>query len=185
VVEGNPNLKPIRAINADASVEWNFAPAGHAMLGGYYKRLTNYLYDSGTTLLNTATSDGTNQTFVTRPLNGGSGNVYGVELQVQKTFVELPGALRGFGLGANLTRQWTSVDIGNGVIRNIQNAPDVMAQARVFYALGGFSIDAIYNYTGAYLGPTTTSASPPSGTTAGCARSSAWTCMPAMTSAMA
>ena len=57
---------------------------------------------------------------------------------------ELPGALRGFGLGANLTRQWTSVDIGNGVIRNIQNAPDVMAQARVFYALGGFSIDAIY-----------------------------------------
>jgi outer membrane receptor protein involved in Fe transport len=34
VVEGNPNLKPIRAINADASVEWNFAPAGHAMLGG-------------------------------------------------------------------------------------------------------------------------------------------------------
>ncbi|MBB3358111.1 MULTISPECIES: TonB-dependent receptor [unclassified Novosphingobium] len=151
IVQGNPNLKPIRAINVDSSVEWNFAPSGHVMLGGYYKRLTNYLYDSGTTLLNTATNDGTNQTFITRPLNGGSGNVYGLEFQVQKTFVELPGALRGFGIGANLTRQWTKVDIGNGVMRNIQNAPDVMGQARVFYALGGFSIDAIYNYTGAYL----------------------------------
>lgn len=151
IVQGNPELKAIRATNMDASVEWNFAPAGHIMLGGYYKRLRNYLYDSGTTLLNTATSDGTNQTFITKPLNGGTGSVYGIEFQAQKTFVELPGLLHGFGVGANLTRQWTNVDIGGGVERNIQNAPNVMGQARVYYATGGFSIDAIYNYTGAYL----------------------------------
>lgn len=151
IVQGNPDLKAIRATNIDASVEWNFAPSGHVMFGGYYKRLRNYLYDSGTTLLNTATTDGTNQTFITRPLNGGSGNVYGLEFQVQKTFVELPGFLHGFGVGANLTRQWTNVDIGGGVERNIQNAPNLMGQARVYYSAGGFSIDAIYNYTGAYL----------------------------------
>lgn len=151
IVEGNPNLKAIRATNFDTSAEWNFAPSGHIMVGGYYKRLRNYMYDSGTTLLNTATSDGTNQTFISQPLNGGSGNIYGLEFQVQKTFVELPGLLHGFGVGANVTRQWTNVDIGGGIERNIQNAPDVIAQGRVFYALGGFSIDAIYNYTGAYL----------------------------------
>lgn len=151
IVQGNPNLKAIRATNVDGSVEWNFAPSGYAMFGGYYKRIRNYMFDSGTTLLNSATSDGTNQTFISQPRNGGDGNIYGLEFQVQKTFVELPGALRGFGVGANLTRQWTNVDIGGGVERRIQNAPDVMAQGRVFYALHGFSIDAIYNYTGAYV----------------------------------
>ncbi|MEI5688380.1 TonB-dependent receptor [Sphingomonas kyungheensis] len=151
IVQGNPDLKAIRATNVDTSVEWNFAPSGYAMLGGYYKRLRNYMYDSGTMLLNTATSDGTNQTFVNQPRNGGGGNIYGLEFQTQKTFVELPGALRGFGIGANLTRQWTKVDIGGGNEAPIQNAPDVIAQGRVFYALHGFSIDALYSYTGAYL----------------------------------
>ncbi|MGN8001273.1 TonB-dependent receptor [Sphingomonas sp. 22176] len=151
IVQGNPNLKAIRATNVDGSVEWNFAQSGYAMFGGYYKRIRNYMYDSGTSLLNTPTNDGTNQTFISQPRNGGDGNIYGLEFQVQKTFVELPGLLSGFGVGANLTRQWTKVDIGGGIERQIQNAPSVIGQGRVFYALHGFSIDAIYNYTGAYL----------------------------------
>jgi len=151
IVQGNPDLKPIRSVNFDASAEWNFARAGYIMLGGYYKHLTNYLYDSGTTRLNTATSDGTNQTFITKPLNGGSGNVYGIEFEIHKTFVELPGILRGFGIGANITRQWTKVDIGNGIEEPVQNAPDVMAQTRLSYEINGFSVDILYHYAGSYL----------------------------------
>src|SRR5436305_13222085 len=40
---GNPNLKPIRSTNFDATVEWYFAPRSLVSAGLFYMNLTNYV----------------------------------------------------------------------------------------------------------------------------------------------
>lgn len=150
ITMGNPNLKPIKAINADLSAEWKVAPGGYLNVGGYYKHLSNYLYDSGSGYQN-GTELADNNVITVMPQNGGSGDVYGLELQFRKKFVEAPGLLGGFGIGGSLTRQWTKVDIGGGIQKRIQNAPEIMGDAQLFWEKGRFSIDMIYHYTGEYV----------------------------------
>lgn len=151
ITMGNPNLKPIRAINADLSSEWSYAPGGYMMAGGFYKHLSDYLFDSGSGRTNSSQSQGANNVFINTPTNGGDGNVYGLEVQVRQQFKELPGLLSGLGIGFNLTRQWTKVDIGGGVQKRIQNAPEIMGEAQIFYQHGPASIDLIYHYAGSYI----------------------------------
>jgi TonB-dependent receptor len=150
ITMGNPNLKPVEAINADLSAEWKIAPGGYLSVGGYYKHLSNYLYDSGSGYQN-GTELPENNIITVMPQNGGSGDVYGLELQFRKKFVEAPGLLGGFGIGGSLTRQWSKVDIGGGTQKRIQNAPEVLGDAQIFWEHGRFSIDMIYHYTGEYV----------------------------------
>jgi TonB-dependent receptor len=150
ITKGNPDLKPIKAINLDLSGEWSNAKGGYAMVGGFYKHLSDYLYDNGSSPVNSDTlTEG--KVTTNQPTNGGDGDVYGVELQLRQKFSDLPGLLGGLGAGLNVTRQWTSVDLGDGVDNRIQNAPDWLADAQLFYQKGGFSFDVIYHYTGAYV----------------------------------
>jgi TonB-dependent receptor len=150
ISRGNPDLKPIKAINLDLSGEWSNSKGGYAMLGGFYKRLSDYMYDNGSSSVNTDTyAEG--KTTISQPTNGGNGDVYGLELQLRQKFSDLPGLLSGLGAGVNVTRQWTSVDLGDGVDNRIQNAPDWLADAQLFYQKGGFSFDVIYHYSGAYV----------------------------------
>jgi TonB-dependent receptor len=150
ISRGNPDLKPIRAINLDLSGEWSNSKGGYAMLGGFYKRLSDYMYDNGSSSVNSDTyTEG--KTTISQPTNGGNGDVYGLELQLRQKFSDLPGLLSGFGAGVNVTRQWTSVDLGDGVDNRIQNAPDWLTNTQLFYQKGGFSFDVMYRYTGAYV----------------------------------
>ncbi|CAN7576158.1 TonB-dependent receptor [Caulobacter sp. LjRoot300] len=150
ITKGNPDLKPIKAINLDLSGEWSNAKGGYAMVGGFYKHLSDYLYDNGSSPVNSDTlTEG--KVTTNQPTNGGDGDVYGVELQLRQKFSDLPGLLSGLGAGLNVTRQWTSVDLGDGVDNRIQNAPDWLADAQLFYQKGGLSFDVIYHYTGAYV----------------------------------
>ncbi|MBI1683607.1 TonB-dependent receptor [Caulobacter hibisci] len=151
ITRGNPDLKPIRAINLDLSGEWSSGKGGYAMFGGFYKHLSNYMYDNGSSSVNSDHYAEDGKTTVYVPTNGGDGDVYGLELQLRQKFTELPGLLSGLGAGVNVTRQWTSVDLGDGVDNRIQNAPDWVADAQLFYQKGGFSLDVIYHYTGAYV----------------------------------
>ncbi len=150
ITKGNPDLKPIKAINLDLSGEWSNSRGGYAMFGGFYKHLSDYLYDNGSSPVNSDTFT-TGKVTTVQPTNGGDGDVYGLELQLRQKFSDLPGLLSGLGAGLNVTRQWTSVDLGDGVDNRIQNAPDWMADAQLFYQKGPFSFDVIYHYTGAYL----------------------------------
>lgn len=150
ITQGNPNLKPIQAINADLSGEWKIAPGGYVNLGGFYKKLRNYIYDNGSGYVNGLTMP-VGTTITIMPQNGGSGDVYGLEAQFRKKFVEAPGLLGGLGIGGSITRQWTKVDIGGGVEKRIQNAPEILGDAQVFWEKGPLSIDVIYHYTGEYI----------------------------------
>lgn len=155
ITQGNPNLKAIRALNLDASGEWTFGSGTHVMIAAFYKHLSNYIYDNGSSagIVTGSTAGVTNGTITYQPQNGGDGHVYGVEMQARQKFSALPGLLSGLGVGVNLTRQWTRVDVlGDGTrYDRIQNAPDVMANAQLFYEKGPVSFDVNYTYSGQYV----------------------------------
>lgn len=152
ITEGNPNLKPITALNIDASGEWDFGRTTHVSLAGFYKRLHNYIYDNGSSagVINATTSSAT---ITYQPRNGGSGKVYGIEASVRQKLSMLPGVLGGLGIGGNVTRQWTRVDVlGDGTrMDRIQNAPDWLANGQIFFEKGPVSFDMNYDYSGSYV----------------------------------
>nr|WP_256731326.1 TonB-dependent receptor [Sphingomonas sp. dw_22] len=152
ITQGNPDLKPIRALNLDLSAERSFPTGTRLSVAGYYKRLRNYIYDAGTAA-GVQNQEGTGGTVTVEPANGGSGDVYGFEVSFQQRFSAMPAPFDGLGIGGNFTRQWTRVDLlGDGTrMERIQNAPDYLANAQLFYEQGPFTFDLIYNYSGAYV----------------------------------
>jgi TonB-dependent receptor len=152
ITEGNPDLKPIKSLNLDLSGEWSNQHGGHAMAALFYKKLSNYIYESGSNPVNAGTADAGSIQYV-RPQNGGDGKVYGVEAAVRQKFQDMPAPFDGFGVGLNATRQWTSVDLGMDGFRHqrIQNAPELMGNAELFYEKNGFSVNLSYHYAGSYV----------------------------------
>ena len=152
IIKGNPNLKAIDAVNFDASGAWRDSERGYLSIGLFYKKLSHYIYDSGTGYINDVTN-GSGGTQIEQPKNGGSGTVGGVEFDGQLKLASLPVPFDGFSLGGNLTLQSSKVDIGTswGSKERIQNAPDVTGNVGLYYAKGPVSVDVLYHYSGAYI----------------------------------
>jgi iron complex outermembrane recepter protein len=97
---GNPSLKPTKASQYDASLEWYFAP-GSALTGDvFYKKLTNFILQE--TQQNAFTIGGVTYN-LTGAIDGGSGTIKGFEVGYQQFFRNLPGALGGLGAEVNYT----------------------------------------------------------------------------------
>jgi len=152
ITQGNPNLKPVTAINYDLSGEWDNGAGRHIMLAGFYKTLRHYIYD---TVANVENADVAGTGFVIKqPLNGGSGQVWGVELGARQRFQFLPAPFDGIGVSGNITREHTLVHLnvtGFDSSSPIENAPDWLANVEVFYEKRGLSVGLLYNYSGSYL----------------------------------
>ncbi|RKF18973.1 TonB-dependent receptor [Altericroceibacterium spongiae] len=99
---GNPNLKPTKAKQFDASMEYYFGRANSLTLGLFYKELKDYIF-SGISE-ESYTSNGETVTFaMTRQTNGSKGKIKGFELAYTQFFDFLPGALSGLGFTGNFT----------------------------------------------------------------------------------
>ena len=99
---GNPNLKPYRSDNFDASLEYYASPSAFASLAYFHRDLNGFFQY--------ATVDNPNDsvygfTRTTIPFNSGKGHIDGWELQGQ-SFLDvpsLPAWVRGFGLQGSVT----------------------------------------------------------------------------------
>jgi TonB-dependent receptor len=153
ITQGNPNLKPIEAVNYNLSGEWDSGAGGHAVIEFYYKDLKHYIFDAGANSGLSANLPGTGSTTVyNEPENGGSGFVAGVEISVRQKFRGLPDPFDGLGVSGNLTRQTTGVNILPGrPIEQIQNAPSLLGNASVFYEKHGLDVELLLNYQGAMI----------------------------------
>ncbi|MFL6602785.1 MAG: TonB-dependent receptor [Steroidobacteraceae bacterium] len=152
LTRGNPNLKPVKATNYDLSGEWDNGAGRHILLGGYFKTIKDYTYD---TVANqedpTAASPGL---IIKQPINAGNGQVWGLEFGARQKFTFLPEPFDGFGISGNLTREHTLVHLhvtGFDSSSPIQNAPDWLANVELFYEKHGLSVGLLYNYSGKYL----------------------------------
>ena len=100
---GNPNLRPIKSNQADATAEWYFSKTGSLTFAAFDKQLKdiiiNQTYDTPV-----KDDNGNVVDFVTTsPVNGAKGFARGFEVGYQQYFDKLPGFLSGFGLQANYT----------------------------------------------------------------------------------
>lgn len=99
---GNPNLKPMEAINYDLSFEYYFAESSSLVLSLFYKDLENY-FINGVDFREYTNNGSTQQVQVSGAINGGKGKVKGYEIAYQQFFDQLPGVFSGLGVQLNYT----------------------------------------------------------------------------------
>ncbi len=153
ITEGNPKLKTLDAVNYDASGEWRNTFGGYAVVAVFYKSLNHFFFDSVDSYSN-ATTSGSEYVEVTKPENGGSGYVYGVELTGSQRFTGMPAPFNGLGLSGNLTLERSGVhtDVpGLDPTERLQDQPNTAANVQLFYDRGPLSAQLSYRYTGAYV----------------------------------
>lgn len=138
---GNSDLKPIRSINYDATLEWYFAPQSILSVGVFYMNMPSYVsfgYNSRP-FLNTTTDQIANF-IVTSPYNVSAKNK-GVELAWQQTF--------GHGFGGLLNYTYADGQDSNGspLVGSSKNT----GNAEIYYENDSFSARLAYTYRSDFL----------------------------------
>jgi TonB-dependent receptor len=155
---GNPSVKPERAYGVDAYLEWYVQPQGYVMLGAFYKKVEDVLYNQrrsfGSSALNSGGIDRSGYIY-SGITNAGNGKLYGIEAAVQaqlEPFTQklgLPDWMGGFGLTANVTLNKSSVTkpaigaIPERIVR-LPNASDVVYNLGAYYEKYGLSLRLQY-----------------------------------------
>ncbi|HET6805938.1 MAG TPA: TonB-dependent receptor [Frateuria sp.] len=148
---GNPDLKPIKSNNYDASLEWYFAPSGYVSGGVFYRDINGYIqnYVTDVTINGEAYQ-------LSSPQSAGSGHLDGAEVAYQQFFDFLPGALSGLGVQLNYTYIDGSTRspqyIGGPVMTSpLQNVSKNNYNAVLMYEKYGFSARLAYNYRSRFI----------------------------------
>lgn len=151
---GNPDLDPTLSMNFDLMAEYYFSSVGVISAGVFYKDIQDFRY------LRLSEYQGNVPGLAgfeaEQPVNGGSADVAGFELNLQQQLAFLPGFASGFGIFANYTYTWSEAEIlgeTNDVVRKISlpgQAQDV-ANVAISYEKGGFSGRLSANYNSAFV----------------------------------
>ncbi|AUW60284.1 TonB-dependent receptor [Sphingobium sp. SCG-1] len=150
---GNPDAKPERAYGVDAYFEWYVQPQGYIMVGAFYKKIKDVLFDSSRTFNSGALSfggvDRSSYTFDTI-LNGGDGYIYGAEAAIQhqlEPYTEtlgIPEWMGGFGISANLTLNKSRATTPEGEKVSLPGTSDVVYNIGGYYEKFGLSLRLNY-----------------------------------------
>jgi TonB-dependent receptor len=126
VQEGNPNLKPTKANNYDLLVEHFFQPLGILQAGFFYKRLSNPIYPTTSTIPAGQPNAGL---FLQQSINGPNAHITGFEAAWEQRFSFLPGVLNGFGVAANYSYIASQVTFPAGFNGGRTDHPSLQRQA--------------------------------------------------------
>ena len=151
---GNPDLKPLKALNVDASVEYYLPSQGVISMGLFYKHIDNPIYTTQTRVAGATYGNVTyDEADVSQPINADSEELKGIEVNGQVQFTFLPAPFDGFGLSANYTYvdgHATAPQFRPGEIPLFFQSHDV-ATLQLFYEKYGFAARVAYSYRSAYL----------------------------------
>ncbi|GLI98915.1 TonB-dependent receptor [Sphingobium sp. BS19] len=157
---GNPDAKPERAFGVDGYFEWYVQPQGYVMVGAFYKKVKDVLFDDSRTfnsdVLNSGTVDRSQYLFSTI-VNGGDGYIYGAEAAVQQQLepytqsLGLPDWMGGFGISANVTFNKSSATAPNGSKFSLPGTSDVVYNIGGYYEKYGLSMRLNYQKRTAWL----------------------------------
>jgi len=156
---GNPELRPYRANNLDASLEWYPTRTTTLSVGGFYKKVNDFIVQTfGEELFPIANSGGlptgglivdatTARFSVRRPRNAEALTVRGVELNAIHTLDWAPGLLSGFGIQANATFVSSNrpIDISQGSVAFAAEGIGNSQNVTLFYEKYGISARIAYN----------------------------------------
>ena len=168
---GNPNLKPLRAWNLDASFEYYMTP--DTLLAGavYYKWLTGAVIGrseprptdiTATTIID----DGTpvTQTFTISPVGPANDletrHLYGLEVSASHAFSYLPAPLDGFGINGGYNLAFSNFEYPDTSPladfvdpANIIGLSRHVASGSIYWEKYGLSLRAFYRYRSKYFKP--------------------------------
>jgi TonB-dependent receptor len=150
ITEGNPHLKAIDSTNFDVSGDWDLPTGGHLSLAGFWKALQHYLFNQGSGYLDTESATAATTIIVT-PRNGGSAHIGGIEAAVAQRF---SAPFDGLGVDLNGTVQHSVAHLDNPALSGtlpLQSAPELLANASLFYDGDGIQAALSYRYEGDYL----------------------------------
>ncbi|WAJ72166.1 TonB-dependent receptor [Catenovulum adriaticum] len=112
---GNPGLQPFESINYDTSFEWYFSEEGSFAAGLFLKKIDNFVFENTVempysetgfplSLLDEASGQtGDTQFSYSRPENGQSTDIKGLELSYQTLLGFLPSPFNNIGIVTNYT----------------------------------------------------------------------------------
>ncbi len=158
VIEGNPKLLPTTSINYDAALEYYGRGGSLVELDLYRKALSHVIYGDQSTgappQANQVTTLANGVTYA-QYVNGGSGYLNGLEVNVQQRFIDAPGPLKALTLAANATFQHSEADSGLanhfGRLTWLPRAPELIYNLGLDYEGPLFKADLTYQYTGLQL----------------------------------
>jgi TonB-dependent receptor len=168
---GNPNLKPMRAWNADASLEFYLTPETLFSVAAYYKWLRGAVISRSQaipTSINVSTvidgSAPTSQAYDVNlivPANDPEmRHLYGVEFTGSHAFNYLPGFLGGFGVNGSLNIAFANFEYPDTSAlapyldpANLIGLSKYVANGTVYWEGGGLSLRAMYRYRSSYYKP--------------------------------
>lgn len=176
---GNPNLKPLRAWNADASLELYASKDTLVAIAGYYKWITGAVIGrsepipTNITVTTTSTTPGAprqTQNFTINPVAPANDlntrHLYGFEATVSHAFTWLPSPLDGFGVNGSVGRAWadfefpetspiqTTTPIVNFVEpANLIGLSNWTGSGSVYFEKWGLSLRANARYRSSYYKP--------------------------------
>ncbi|RHW19103.1 TonB-dependent receptor [Sphingomonas gilva] len=168
---GNPNLKPLRAWNLDASLEFYASEDTLISAAFYYKWLKGTVIRAEepipTEITATTIVDGgapvteTYTIFPVAPANDTeTRHLYGFEITGSHAFDYLPGLLGGFGVSGSYARAFANFEypdtsaIGPYVDpANLIGLSKHVANASVYWEGSGLSLRAFYRYRSGYFKP--------------------------------
>ncbi len=108
---GNPDLKPFRSMNVDASIEY-YIGSGLFSVAPFYKRIDNPIYGLSYFETNVTHNDRFYERLsYSQPANADAGRIAGVELSYQNYFSFLPAPWDGLGMNLNYTKTDSSVTL--------------------------------------------------------------------------
>lgn len=144
---GNPDLRPLKADQLDASLEYYFSPTGSVYLAGFYRNVQNFILTN--TVLRTI--DGIEYR-ISAPTNSNSGKIKGIEVGGQTFFDFLPGLLSGFGVQANYTFVDSSTGTSiAGLSTPLTNLSKHSFNVSGIYEKGPLSARIAYNWRDKFL----------------------------------
>ncbi|WP_294337239.1 TonB-dependent receptor [uncultured Sphingomonas sp.] len=170
---GNPNLKPLRAWNADASLELYASKDTLIAIAGYYKWAVGTVIGRSEPIptditVTTITDNGPRQTqnLIINPVAPANDeetrHLYGVEATINHAFTWLPDPLDGLGFQASVNRAFANFEYpdtsGNAISQyippsNLVGLSKWSASGSVFFEKWGLSLRGNVRYRSGYYKP--------------------------------
>jgi TonB-dependent receptor len=144
---GNPSLLPTTSWNFDVLAERYFRSVGIVSGGVFYKRLSDYIFQSTFE----ADRDGERFDFF-QPQNGDSATLIGAEFAIQSYLRFLPGPLGNLGVYANYTFTDSSAQFpGRDAVATLPGQSRHLGNMAVWFEHRGFSARVSVNFHGRYI----------------------------------
>lgn len=149
---GNPDLRPYRSDNLDASAEYYFARGGLVAVAAFAKFIEDPIFTQSYTQ-NDVSFGGRQYERLefSQPLNADSGRITGIEAAFQQQFTFLPSFLSGFGIELNAALIDSELKTPDRGTTAFPSQSDYLYGAQLFYQTDRFEASIAYHNTGKSL----------------------------------